>query len=375
MKVILLAQIHKAPDDNLPEITYNRVARSQFSIAQYLQQRKSAFVINEGSFGNQEYDASNEYCHGFSILFPDGIPEEEVNLNPIQKKLFYLEGGANISLISGHIKVLYGTQCQYTRHIEKAVYEHDVSVDACNTIMFEREVEVMNLVQEIHKKEYPSEIIIVFGANHDFKYYCDKLGYEYERIETVETLPAEEVVRKTIESLRRSYLTGHDDPIDLNEIYERDEAFISIAIDQFNILYNDPLARKSCVSHIVSFINLNTPTRIEELIKFILRLCVPSIAREVMLTELYESKDLDPIYIARYRQHDLDTPMTGLPNKSDLKSGDELNSKQTKENKAIESIEISPTGVSSVTGTLFKRSSQIGLEENGGSFGTVSHAI
>ena len=326
MKVILLAQIHASPDSELDfeSISFKRAVQSQFSIAKHLQQRQNAFVINEGTLGIDEYDAEKHF-QNYSLIFPDGIPEEETNLNDLQKKLFYLVGGAGIVLASGHINRLYGVSSQHINLIKKCMGGQDVAVDELNSFMFDREIEVINIVQEIVAKEHSAEIIIVFGANHDFAYYCEKLGYEYERIETDQASPIETIIRETYASFRSSYLSGHEEPF-----VNQDEAFISSAVVQFNLMYDNSPARKACVNYIVPLLNLNTPTRINQLIEVILNLCAHSAAREVMLTELYESENLDPIYTARYHQQS-ETAISNLApteesieisqNHSELKSG------------------------------------------------------
>ena len=189
MKLIHLAQVHKNPynEAKIDSGEFNECVSSQLKIANYLIRYPLCHVIAEGVIDtslvglNAKASAAKVYLNK---IFPTGFPEAPEELTDMQKKLLYSFGASFIMFGLGKIKLHRSTSPQFEKlYIESST--HWSPLDHIH-LFEEREKEAMTCIQEIIFDEEPNEMILIYGGAHDFSSYCDKLGYQYERIETAE---------------------------------------------------------------------------------------------------------------------------------------------------------------------------------------------
>ena len=204
MKLTFLAQIHKPTDGKKNSEMYQQVISSQFAVAKYLMQHPTTPVVDESmiAYENYKVDALNQL---FIEAFPSGIPDKLEDLNPHQQGLFYRRGGTMIAYQLGYIKKVYGSIHPATLSILNATKDNDI-IDSNYYCLYECEKEAISCVQEVVFDEEPYEVILVYSGGHDFSYYCEKLEYEYKRIDTSQELfstPLIMITREYGEILRR----------------------------------------------------------------------------------------------------------------------------------------------------------------------------
>src|SRR3990167_8415745 len=112
LKVIHIAQTHSHPfaedvkqferTHNIDLNIFNRVAQSQFKVAQAIKQHSGCPVILEGLNFNLK---SSDQTERFKKIFPKGLPEKFEELTANQKTALY-DGGAYILFHLGEISSL-----------------------------------------------------------------------------------------------------------------------------------------------------------------------------------------------------------------------------------------------------------------------------
>jgi len=159
MKLIFLAQFHRALNEQISIKTYDMVIRSQFAVAKYLQKHPTIPVLDESllTYENYKRDDLTSY---FIEAFPTGIPDKLEDLNSTQKEFFYNNGGTMVAYQLGYIRRVYGSLHPsmlktVNENIAEYIKDDGPLSKLDDEIMYEREKEAMSCVQEVIFEEDP----------------------------------------------------------------------------------------------------------------------------------------------------------------------------------------------------------------------------
>lgn len=196
--VIHLMQTRQLPDGDLDNFV--EATSSQFYIARSLKQYSRYPIVSETAIVDLNTDSKNiaNICLHARRLFPSGIPEKLWQLSDMQEAFLYAFGGDRTSLCIGDVSTL-------RRHIsgkkhQLLLEEEYKSPDNFETIVKDlRDAELMKRVEKIARLEGATVIVVILGADHDLKPYCDKYGFTYEPVAT--QIAPEEHYRKALKLL------------------------------------------------------------------------------------------------------------------------------------------------------------------------------
>lgn len=193
-RIILLPQAHAnvlggrlqvAPED------LDEIARSQFSIAKYLERHNSIPVFSEQVSSDITMQAISadfrKFIEKTKSMFPNGLPHGFESLNPEQKTILARAGGDAISFILNNTKVLHrvveNDQIQ-DELIDKVSTWYKNNPNA-TTVPYEILYIIFNVRENLaldqinnYFKSNPSQrdIILIYGYNHSdsFRTHQDK---------------------------------------------------------------------------------------------------------------------------------------------------------------------------------------------------------
>ncbi|OGT38924.1 MAG: hypothetical protein A3F12_01960 [Gammaproteobacteria bacterium RIFCSPHIGHO2_12_FULL_38_14] len=201
MRIIHINQAHKPALANPPQEIIDEIIRSQFQVGQELKKYTGYPILLE-SLHKDLSDASSfslemaKISLSAKILFPEGFPKNFSNLDPIQKNFLYDQGVVFTLFYLGEIPVLYKSIHGEVRNN----IDQQISEGRYGQVFTPRELEAIECAKETAIKTFKTldkaTIIIVFGGGHNFKPYCDKEGFEYELINTIQRIPQDQEVQQ-----------------------------------------------------------------------------------------------------------------------------------------------------------------------------------
>lgn len=203
MRVIHIAQTHAYPTGMRSPTTeeFEEVVRSQFAVAQLIQQNPHCPVLCESREQNLTFRELNQggslTYHSYEMnvkkiqqIFPWGLPENFNDLNRAQKEALYC-GGPTVLLFLNKIPVLYSSTNKSAAKLNRDFLENVAhETKACfRLIMSIREraaIEAIKHAAEAHYKkvEETSIVILVYGCGHDFHSLCSNNRLHYQKIYT-----------------------------------------------------------------------------------------------------------------------------------------------------------------------------------------------
>ncbi len=220
MKIIHIAQGHKKPilikGDKPSSDIIDKVVHSQLKVAIAIKLHLPCPVVNERTGYNQERFTSRN----IKKAFPTGIPTQFNQLTNEQKRMLYEEGAAQILYDIGKIPILYRSYSTKMAARMEQVLNNPIDISdmptsvACfkleqksnelDALSAERELEAIQYAEEAAFKKYSTfdgaKVIIVYGASHNFKPYCEERGYDHEIIDCWNKSPSRDPWRRMLRS-------------------------------------------------------------------------------------------------------------------------------------------------------------------------------
>lgn len=184
MKILHLRQAHKLPFESKPSMEYVfAVIQSQFKIAEIILEHPGAPILVEGFTEDRKPWPKEEVVQIIKATFPNGFPKERSQLTAAQSNMLYQQGAAFILAHLGLCAVHPTLSPIIADRVMKKLAESEAAALFTNT-----EVEAMNFARaffENHVPENPeTQILLVFGAHHDFSSLCLREGFELSTLNT-----------------------------------------------------------------------------------------------------------------------------------------------------------------------------------------------
>lgn len=175
ISIIHLQQQHQPPFTKTisPEIQ-EAVAYSQYHVAMRILEHKKAIVLKESLYEDFNptifAELSRKDPQLFSSvkkIFPNGIPSSFDELKPSQKTTFVTHGGSEILFYLGYLTHIYKTSSkEECKLVDDGIAKKDENLA---TLMFEtREKQALHWAQQAAIESGKTQILLVFGAGHDF---------------------------------------------------------------------------------------------------------------------------------------------------------------------------------------------------------------
>lgn len=176
-KVLHIAQRHYSSRYGDEQI--EGVWKSQVKIVKELQKRPEVAVFME-SLAETSHNYQGFYTEVVNIIFPAGIPNQERDWSPLQKKFLAERGAAQTLHYLGILPTLYrAINPVLSKNIDKEIKKgQDAGLspieEPLKSLIFDQRDQA--LVEEVKKffmipENKNREVIVIFGAAHDFSGY------------------------------------------------------------------------------------------------------------------------------------------------------------------------------------------------------------
>lgn len=180
MKLTHLGQTHQLPFGYKasPEFI-EKMVESQIKVANYIKSHPNALVFLEGLTENYSGIPDEMLSFTAKMIFPNGLPDNVVELNLLQKKFLYdFDGSVRVMNFLGELKNIYRTITPE----QSAIVDFKISEGDYNHIFTTREKAAMDCIQEVVKENSAiKEVIVVYGDVHDFAQHCRAYGFEHTK--------------------------------------------------------------------------------------------------------------------------------------------------------------------------------------------------
>jgi hypothetical protein len=193
-EVTFLRQTHKAAGktfDQMPLFFQDEIVDSQYAISKFLEKNLNSVVFVESLTESLHFDdIREEFFKNITSQFPDGIPKKIAALTAAQKIIYYDFGGAAVAFSLGLVKSLratieynigigiqntkYRTQLELKTKGYHPAHLNQVSEPLRELVFDVRESHAISeIVKYTNGPEFKNEdnLVLIFGANHDFKKY------------------------------------------------------------------------------------------------------------------------------------------------------------------------------------------------------------
>ena len=167
------------------------IMESQFKIAQYIDRRPDLPVFSEQatestiSINDFSQDIQHKLLQKGASYFPNGLPENFTDLSDVQKEKLMSLGGEFIQVMRGKTKTLHSVVGSLERR-EKLYAPIDAwfktvkptttgyPLEIAEIVYTEREREALNQIKNhLEKNPKQQDVILIYGANHDFTRHPD----------------------------------------------------------------------------------------------------------------------------------------------------------------------------------------------------------
>lgn len=221
LTIMHVKQMHQLPHgcDKCSDRVKNKIAQSQYEIANYIKKNPHIPVFLEGLQEDGDFNSLCKNSFGGMVqhlLFPQGLPSTFNELNEMQKSMFISVDAPIVLVCLGLLSKIHKT---INPDLAEEIHAQFSAGDQSN-ILGPREKAAIDSITTAtinHPEEFKhKKAILIFGARHDFHNECRKHGYSLK--ETDFGIGVVDELRKASERL--ASLESHQQELTDSDIKE-----------------------------------------------------------------------------------------------------------------------------------------------------------